>query len=75
MFVFQDWYLDWPLAGLLLKALLPIALVVNIVGSILGITAFPAGERPRQAAALALHGIPLVAGAGFVWWLFFGVSI
>ena len=75
MVVFQDWYLSWPTAGLILKALLPVALVVNVAGLILTTIKFPKKRVSSRRLALALHGIPLVAGVGFLWWLFFGVRI
>jgi len=72
--VFQDGYLSWPLAGLVLKALLPVALAANIAGT-LSIVRFPAGQNRQKALVIGLHGIPLAAAAGFLWWLFFGVRI
>jgi hypothetical protein len=74
-FVFYDGYLTWPSAGLLLKVLLPIALGVNIAGMVLAVIRFPAEKRSQKVAALTLHGAPLLAGVGFLWWLFFGVRI
>lgn len=71
--VFQDGYLSWPLAGRVLKALLPVALAANIAGA-LSIVRFPAGQNRKKALVIGLHGIPLAA-AGFLWWLFFEVRI
>ena len=73
-YVFQDWYLSWSSAGLVLKALLPVALAANIAGT-LSIVRFPAGQNRKKALAIGLHSIPLAAAAGFLWWLFFGVRI
>jgi hypothetical protein len=73
-FVFQDWYLSWPLTGLLLKMSLPVALAANIAGT-LTIFRFPPRQNLKKALVLGLHGIPLAAAVVFLWWLFLGVYI
>jgi hypothetical protein len=75
IFVFGDVYLFWPMAGLLIKVLLPFAFAANIAGMILAVVRIPTEQNVEKAMALALHGIPLVSGVGFIWWLFFGVRI
>lgn len=74
VFLFQDLYLTWHSTALLLKSLLPVALIANVAGVLLGIVQWK--QRTWQgSAAVALNGLPLVALACVVWWLFFGVKI
>lgn len=69
-FVFQDWYLCWPSVGLLLKVVMPIAVLVNVGALIVAMGVSPSKRKLWKVAAIALHGIPMVAGVVFLWWLF-----
>lgn len=73
-FVFQDWYLYNPLADSAVKLMLPLALLADIAGVILGCV-IAVRERLRGIMVIALYGAPLLVGAGFLWWLCFGVKI
>lgn len=73
--VFWDLYLSWPLAGLTVKALLPVVTFVNFVGLYRAIRGFASAGGVLGASAIALHGVPLIAGTVFIWRLFFGVRI
>lgn len=72
---FRDWYLDWPVAGMALKLLLPLVLIVNLGAVAIIVVGFKAGSRRRNMTALSLHALPVLAGVGLLYWLFFGVSI
>ena len=74
LYVFQDRYLDSPTVGLFIKTILPVAVIIGIVGLILGCMAV-SNQRQWGNIVVALYGVPLLAGAGFFWWLFFGVKI
>lgn len=72
---FRDWYLDWPVAGMALKLLLPLVLIINLGAVAIIVVGFKAGTRWRNVTALSLHVLPVLAGVGFLYWLFFGVSM
>lgn len=75
MFVFWDLYLSWPLAGLTVKALLPVVTFVNFIGLYRAIRGVPSAGVVFGASSIALHGVPLIVGTVLLWWLFFGVRI
>lgn len=72
-FIFRDFYLSWPRAGLLMKALLPVAVIANLAGISLRIRGWRA-RKGRMTGAVVLNA-PLIVAAWVVWWLFFGVKI
>lgn len=74
VFLFQDLYLTWHSTALLLKSLLPAAVIANVAGVFLGVVQWK--QRKLQGSvAVAVNGLPFVAAACVVWWLFFGVKI
>ena len=75
VFVFQDFYLSWPVAGMVLKVVLAPAPVANLVGILFALGSLPAVGARRAFAGIVLNGIPLLIGAWFLWWLFFGLRI
>lgn len=72
---FSDGYLAMPAVALVVKLLLPVALIVNVGALALAFARFGGVPRRRSAAALTLHAVPLLAGMAFLWWLFWGVRI
>ena len=75
VFIFQDLYLYCNSSvDLILKTTLLVVIVTNIAGVIFGCIV-SARDRPRGIMVIALYGTPLLVGAGFLWWLFFGVKI
>ena len=74
IFLHGNHYLSRPTAGLCIKALFPLACLVNLIGLITALSRW--NVRRREAARLLLlHGPPLAAVAYGVWWLFFGIKI
>ena len=74
LFVVQDRYFDNPDLGEILKTIMPVALIINIAGVVIGCI-ISAKERLRGIMVIAVYGVPLLAAAAFLWWLFFGVKI
>ena len=74
LFVFQDWYLDNPPVGLIIKTIMPVAVIIDIAGLILGCIV-AAKERLKGSLVIAVYGIPLLVCGVFFWWLLFGVKI
>ena len=74
LFVFSDLYLKLPLPALILKILLPPALITNLAGLFFTVILTGAGKA-EKTAALSVHLIPLLAAAGFFVWIFFGVKL
>ena len=72
--IFQGWYLSHPSSGLILKTIMPVAFLINIAGVIFGCI-FATRERRIGIMVIAIYGVPLIMGALFFWWLFFGVKI
>jgi len=74
LYAFQDWYLDYLTTGLIIKTIMPVAVIIDIAGVILG-GIVAVRERLRGILVIAIYGVPLLLCGGFFWWLFFGVKI
>ena len=74
IFVFQDLYLTFDTAGFMFKMLLPVVLIANLVGVVLGLASW-SEQRSRAILAGALNGLPIISILWLGWWLFFGVRI
>jgi len=74
LYAFQDRYLDYPTIGLIIKTIIPVAVIIDIAGLVMGCMA-AANRRRWGITIIALYGVQLLAAVGFFWWLFFGVKI
>jgi len=75
VFVFGDYYLAWTDAGGMLKLLFPVAVLCNVVGVFVSIWRIRKGSKGPAIVSLVLNSLPLLAGAGFFIWLFFGFKM
>lgn len=71
--LFYDVHLTYYITGVLLKSLLPFAIVCNVVGCIAGIISLAkkSGKKKLTLITLVLNSIPL-GGILFIlyWWMF-----
>ncbi len=72
VFLFGDYYLVWTDAGGMLKLLFPVAALCNVIGIVVSIWRIGRGPRGPVIIVLVLNALPLIVGAGFFVWLFFG---
>lgn len=74
-FLMLDLYLDYPVAGMALRLLVPWAALGNLVGIIVAIARARKDGTLLLAAGLILNGVPPLIMAGFLFWLFFGFKM
>jgi hypothetical protein len=71
-FVMLDLYLDYPVAGIALRLLVPWAALGNLVGIVMAIVRTRKDGKLLLAAGLILNAVPPLVMLGFLLWLFFG---
>jgi hypothetical protein len=74
-FVMLDLYLDYPVAGVALRLLVPWAALANLVGIVMAIVRGRKDGKLLLAAGLILNAVPPLVMAGFLLWLFFGFKM
>ncbi len=74
-FLMLDLYLDYPVAGMALRLVVPWAALGNLVGLVMAIARARKDGRLMLAAGLILNGVPPIIMVGFFLWLFFGFKM
>jgi hypothetical protein len=73
--LFSDQYLRHPVAGIVLRLLMPLALLCNLVGVAMGLARIRKDTKTGVVLGLVLNAVPPMIAAGFFLWLFFGFKM
>ncbi len=74
-FLMLDLYLEYSTAGLVLRSLLPWAVLCNIVGIVMGITRARKDGKPLLVAGLIVNVVPPIVMVGSVLWHLFNFKM
>jgi len=74
-FVMLDLYLDYPVAGVALRLVVPGAALCNLIGIVAAIVRAHKDGKLLLAAGLILNAVPPLIMVGFLLWLFFGFKM
>ena len=74
-FVMLDLYLQYQMAGIALRLLVPWAALCNLVGIVMAIARAREDGKPLLVAGLIVNVVPPILMAGFFLWLFFGFKM
>jgi hypothetical protein len=74
-FLMLDLYLDYPVAGMALRLVVPWAALGNLVGIVMAIVRARKDGKLLLIAGLILNGVPPIIMVGFFVWLFFGFKM
>jgi type III secretory pathway component EscS len=77
IFLFYDQHFSHANLDFAMKFLLPVAILANIIGIILGIIQIgkEKNKRTLKFAVICLNAIPLICVVCFFFWLYFGFRI
>jgi len=74
-FLMLDLYLDYPVAGMALRLVVPWAALGNLVGIVMAVTRARKDGTFLLVVGLILNGVPPIIMVGFFLWLFFGFKM
>jgi len=75
VFLFLDLYLRYPVAGAALRLLMPLVLLCNLAGIVMGVGRIRRDSRRAVVVGLVLNAVPPAFFATFFLWLFFGLKM
>ncbi|MDI6451356.1 hypothetical protein [Anaerobaca lacustris] len=75
VFLFLDLYLRYPVVGTVLRLLMPLVLLCNLAGIVMGVGRIRRDSRRAVVVGLVLNAVPPAFFAAFFLWLFFGLKM